>query len=144
MKLGQKWGFVVIWPATRAEGQGHGLGVRLAGNFGRFEAGQRSLNGPGRRKRAEKARQPLPWDIRDVVRELRVEMPLPRITAGNARETLRVGDGMTALFLGIFDNERIKTAFRAQATPERTPRMLPHQPSVVSFSPKNRRMPIRC
>ena len=33
VKLGQKWGFVVIWPATRAEGQDHGPGVRLAGSW---------------------------------------------------------------------------------------------------------------
>ena len=34
VKLGQKWGFVVIWPATRAVGQVHGPGVRLAGCLG--------------------------------------------------------------------------------------------------------------
>ena len=33
VKLGQKWGFVVIWPATRAVGQVHGPGVRLAGSW---------------------------------------------------------------------------------------------------------------
>ena len=33
VKLGQKWGFVVIWPATRAEGQDHGPGVLLAGSW---------------------------------------------------------------------------------------------------------------
>jgi hypothetical protein len=41
VKSGQKRGFVVIWPATRAEGQDQGPDVRLAGSWGGFEAGPR-------------------------------------------------------------------------------------------------------
>ena len=55
---------------------GWGRGWRGIG--GGFEAGQRGLNGPGRRERAEKARQPLPWDMRVLAEKGLVEMPLPR------------------------------------------------------------------
>ena len=40
-------------------------------------AWQKSRNSLQACERAEKIRWPLPWDVRDLVRELGVEMPLP-------------------------------------------------------------------
>ena len=43
-------------------------------------AWQKSRNSLQACERAEKIRWPLPWDVRDLVRELGVEMPLPVIS----------------------------------------------------------------